>query len=54
MAIQVGDLRIGEKFRHLGYHGTVVAKLGRSVSVLWAEDPQVVRLDRREVVFCLS
>jgi len=54
VAIQVGELKIGETFSHLGYSGTVVAKGGRTVSALMvAQDfREISRLDRKEVVYC--
>lgn len=54
MSIQVGELKIGETFSHLGYSGTVVAKGGRTVSALMvAQDfREISRLDRKEVVYC--
>jgi len=50
VAIQVGELKIGETFLSEGYPGTVVAKGDRTVSVLWYGE--ITRLDRKEVVYC--
>lgn len=54
MAIQVGELKIGETFHVLGYSGTVVAKGNRTTSVLLVDGDfrTVERLDRKEVVYC--
>lgn len=53
MSIQVGELKIGETFSHLGYSGTVVAKGGKTISALMVDQDyrEISRLDRKEVVY---